>query len=117
MRFFLRPGKRLYRSSDILYPKQVMNVIQTSAKSTECVPSAHVIWENWKGVLGNYFKNPTQFHIMNYQCFIVKNSEHGYVFARKLSYSVHEKSFKFMLKRCMTGAINADLSKEDTHLQ
>lgn len=73
----------------------MMEVISTSAKTVESIPSIAVDWVRWRDVLSQYFKAPSAFKITHYQVFEARIDTPGVIFAKRLHDSIEESSFMF----------------------
>lgn len=87
--------KRKFRESDVLTPTDMIRVISQSSCSTTCVPSTSVEWVQWKRVLTEYFKIPSDFRITKYHYFSVRKQSPMTLHVRRLHDS-EEHSFQFV---------------------
>lgn len=55
--------------TDAKCPKDMMDIIEWSRKSTTCIPGTHFNWRSWTTFLGQFFCVPSKFAISKYHVF------------------------------------------------
>lgn len=88
--------KRLYRKRNVLHPGDMMSVIEESSKTSRCIPSRNVKWQDWRSLLEKQFKVPSNFKITAFQSFTSKMHAPGKLFVKKLHNSEDELCFDFL---------------------
>ena len=90
--------KSMYRSRDVFSPIDVMKVISESSRSVKCIPSSDVRWVQWRRVLEQGLKIPSNFKITQYHCLRFEKGLPGIISAKRLQGSEATK-FDFTRNR------------------
>lgn len=88
--------KRKLKIRDTRTPREMMSVIEDSSENSLCIPSADVLWRQWKVFLEKFFKIPNGFSITKFHTFRFSVDGLGKMYVREYSFSEEEKEFSIL---------------------
>lgn len=90
--------KRIFRKAKVYFPKEMHDLINRSAKNTDCIEPDNVIWRLWKAILSTSFTIPSQFRISQYHVFRFSKNFPGCVQAKHLTSTEEWSQFDLLKK-------------------
>eukprot|EP00171_Calliarthron_tuberculosum_P023069 IDg23069t1 len=103
--------KRRFMRSNVMNPKQMMQIVEESAVNSTCIPAYTVEWYDWKRILGPHFTIPKNFKLSTFHVFQFISSKPGYVLVKDLSTTVAFEPFKLFKRSSTTDAVISAVSK------
>lgn len=82
--------KRLFRARNVHSPKEIMQVIEKSARTTSCISSSQIDWLRWREILPKFFVMPNTLRIMKNLVFSFRSETPGTIFVKDYSTSLSE---------------------------
>lgn len=108
--------KRCLRKSDAIVPSDMMDIIENSSSTNNCVPGHKVQWYDWKTILTQYFTMPSSCKISQYHVFTARSASPGSLYVKALSTDGGELAFN-LLKSEPSQPTLADLRKKEFMLR
>eukprot|EP00171_Calliarthron_tuberculosum_P002461 IDg2461t1 len=103
--------KKLFRARNVYTPKDMMQILEEGASNSIPIGARSVCWMDWKRLLDQYFKYPSNLKITHNHIFTFKSESPGFIETKEYASTTTPKRF-YLLQSAYDAALTGNVIRD-----